>query len=810
MIVRDTQDLVAALKLEEKASLCSGLDFWHTQPIERLDILSIMLTDGPHGLRKEIGDADQAGLRESVPATCFPTASALAATWDRDLIYRVGEALGEECRQEKVGVLLGPGANIKRTPLCGRNFEYLSEDPFLSGELAKSYIHGVQSQGIGTSLKHYAVNNQEHRRMSIDAIVDQRALHEIYLRGFEIAVRGAHPWTVMGAYNRVNGTYSCEHPFLLQEILKDRWGHEGLVVTDWGALNDKVRAMKAGLELEMPGAGSGNDQLLVEAVRSGELDEAVLDRAVERILEMVLKAEQTLSEGYAYDAEAHHTLAREVARQAAVLLKNDDQALPLEKDARVALLGAFARSPRYQGAGSSIVNPTRLDTLNDELAKIAGQGAVNYAPGYPLEGETVDEDLLRQAVQVARNAHVVVISAGLPGSFEVEGLDRTHLRLPESHNRLIEAVSSVHSRVVVVLSNGAPVEMPWVDDVQAILEGYLGGQAGAGGVADLLCGIASPSGKLAETFPLRLEDTPAYYHYPGGPRTVEYRESIYVGYRFYDTVGKDVLFPFGHGLSYTIFEYSELRLSGAKISADKPLVVSLTVKNVGDRPGKEIVQLYVSPQAPTAFRPDAELKGFEKIALQPGEQKEVSFTLDDRAFAFYNTATQGWHVESGMYRILVGASSRDIRLDGEVEVESTAPDLPIPRQDRLPAYVDVPADARIGSSDFEALMQRSLPPNTAPKKGEYTINTPISDMRDSFIGRRLAKTMSDQVQGMASEDPDSPNALMMEAVVEEAPLRTLMMFSDQLDRGTVEGLLMMINGRLFKGLVRLLRNWVGG
>lgn len=799
-------DLIIKMTLEEKAALCSGLDFWHTKSIERLGIPSIMLTDGPHGLRKEVGDSGQIGLAKSVPATCFPTASALAATWNRELICRVGEALGEECRQEKVGVILGPGTNIKRSPLCGRNFEYFSEDPHLIGEIAKSYIRGVQSQGIGTSLKHYAVNNQEYRRMTINTVVDQRALHEIYLRGFEIAVNGAQPWTVMGAYNRVNGTYCCENTYLGEETLRENWGYQGLFVSDWGALNEKVPALKAGLDLEMPGTDNGNDQILVDAVQSGQLDEDVLDRAVGRILEMVFRAEKTLSEDYTFDQEAHHALAREAAGEGVVLLKNEARALPLEKGSRVALLGAFARSPRYQGAGSSIINPSRLDTLYREMVKIAGGEMITYAPGYSLKTNEVDENLIQQAVETAGKADAVVIDVGLPDIFEVEGLDREHLRLPESHNRLIAAVAPACERVIVVLSNGSPVEMPWVDDVQAVLEGYLGGQAGAGGVADLLYGIVNPSGKLAETFPLWLEDTPAYHHFPGGPRTVEYRESLYVGYRFYDTVEMEVLFPFGHGLSYTTFTYSDLVLSQTRISPQEPLIVSAQVANTGSREGKEIVQLYIAPEAPTAFRPLAELKGFEKISLQPGEKKEVSFTLDERAFAFYHTGSQDWQVESGFYRILVGSSSRDIRLQSEVQFESSSDDFPIPERDRLPAYVDFPPDGRITSSDFEQLIGKPLPPQNYKEGEAYTLNTPITDMKNSFIGRQLGRLIRKQVQQMTAAAPESPNARMIEAVLEEAPLRTLMIFDDRLNRGMIAGLLRMINGKFFPGLLLLLRN----
>lgn len=796
---------MAEMTLEEKASLCSGLNFWHTKPIERLDIPSIMLTDGPHGLRKQVEESDQLGLSESVPATCFPTASALAATWNRELIYQVGQALGEECRQGKVGVILGPGANIKRTPLCGRNFEYFSEDPFLSGEIAKSHINGVQSQGIGASLKHYAVNNQEYRRMTIDAIVDERALREIYLAGFEIAVKGAQPWTVMCAYNRVNGIYCCEHPYLLNDALKTQWKHEGLVVTDWGAMNERVDALIAGLELEMPGSNNGNDAMIVSAVQSGELDQAALDRSVERILTMVFKAQETHAEDFAYDADAHHTLARRVAGEGAVLLKNEKKTLPLTKGVKVALLGAFASTPRYQGAGSSIINPSRLDTLYQEMIKIAGEDCITYAPGYAIKEMRVNQFLINEAVNAAQDADVVVINVGLPDSFEVEGLDRTHLRLPESHNRLIEAVAKVHNKVIIVLSNGSPVEMPWVGEVQAILEGYLGGQAGAGGAADILYGIVNPSGKLAETFPIHLEDTPSHRYYPGGPKTVEYRESLYVGYRFYRSVGKEVLFPFGYGLSYTTFAYDNLRLSQDVITDQDTLSVNVSVRNTGDIAGKEIVQLYVSPHAPAAFRPKAELKGFEKVFLQPGESKELTFKLDRRAFAHFSTSIKDWQVESGVYQILVGASSNQIHLHRDVTIKSTQADVPIPPQDRHPAYVNFPADASIGQEDFATLIQRPLPSNTIIKGEPATINTPISDMKNSFVGRQIAKRMQKQVQGLIEDDPDNPNAQMMRAVVGEAPLRMIMMMSNQMNREMVNALLLMINGKFFKGLSLFLK-----
>jgi beta-glucosidase len=798
--------LIAEMTLEEKASLCSGLNFWHTKPIERLGIPSIMLTDGPHGLRKQVEDSAISGINESYPATCFPTASALAATWNRDLIKQVGIALGVECRQEIVSVLLGPGVNIKRSPLCGRNFEYFSEDPYLSGELAKSYIQGVQSQGVGTSLKHYAVNNQEYRRMTIDAQVDQRALHEIYLAGFEIAVRGAQPWTVMGAYNRLNGTYCCEHPFLLQEMLKNKWGHTGLVITDWGAMNERVPALQAGLELEMPGSTAGNDAFIVEAIQNGTLDEAVLDQAAERILELIFKAQPALNEDMSFDADAHHALARQAAGEGVVLLKNETETLPINNNTRVALLGTFAKQPRYQGAGSSLINPCSLDNLYDEMIKIAGEAQIAYAPGYPAQGIAFDPNLLDEALQVAKDADVVVINIGLPDAHEVEGLDRTHLKLPVSHNRLVEAVAAIHEKVVVVLSNGAPVEMPWVKDVEAIVLGYLGGQAGAGAVADVLYGLVNPSGKLAETFPLCLEDHPSYAYFPGGPKTVEYRESLFVGYRFFETVAKRVLFPFGYGLSYTTFAYKNLRLSHSEITDEESLSVTLTLENTGNRAGKETVQLYVSPVSPGPFRPDKELKGFDKVMLQPGEAQEVTFTLGRRAFAHFSTALKDWQVESGVYRILVGASSRQIYLQGEVRIHSSQPEIPIPSRDRLPTYVNFPSDANISSDEFAALLGRPLPTNTINKNQPADFNTPLADLQHSIVARQLSKMIQKRIEPIIRDDPDSPNVQMMRAMVQEAPLRTLMMFGgDDLNLGMVEGLLLMINRQFFKGLVKFLK-----
>jgi beta-glucosidase len=669
---RDIKKLISQMTLEEKAGMCSGLDFWHLKGVERLGIPSIMVTDGPHGLRKQQADADHLGVHKSVPATCFPSAAGLASSWNRELLEKVGAAIGEECQAEDVAVLLGPGANIKRSPLCGRNFEYFSEDPYLSSEMAASHIRGVQSQGIGTSLKHYAVNNQEHRRMTVDAIVDERTLREIYLASFEGAVKQARPWTVMCSYNKVNGEFASEHKYLLTDILRGEWGFEGIVVSDWGAVNERVKGLAAGLDLEMPSSFGIGDRKIVEAVKAGILSEEELDMVVERILKLIFKAVENKRPNATYDKEAHHQLAREVARECMVLLKNEDRILPLKREGTIAVIGEFARRPRYQGGGSSHVNPTRLDDVYEEICKVAGDNAhIVYARGYDLEKDEADVSLLNEARETAAKADIAVIIAGLPERYESEGYDRQHMSMPESHNTLIEAVAQVQPNVVVVLCNGSPVEMPWLDRVKGVLEAYLAGQALGGAIADILFGEANPSGKLAETFPRKLSDNPSYLNFPGEGDRVEYREEIFVGYRYYDKKNIEPLFPFGFGLSYTTFEYSDLQISKKEILDNETVDVTVRVKNTGNMTGKEIVQLYVRDVESSVIRPEKELKGFEKIELKPGEEKTVSFILDKRAFAYYNTDIQDWHVESGEFEILIGRSSRDIALRDTITVKST-------------------------------------------------------------------------------------------------------------------------------------------
>jgi beta-glucosidase len=669
---RNIKELIEKMTLEEKAGLCSGFDFWNTKAIERLGIPSIMMTDGPHGLRKQVGDTDHLGINKSVPATCFPSAAGLACSWDKDLVSKVGAAIGEECQAEDVAIVLGPGANIKRSPLCGRNFEYFSEDPYLSSKLSANFIKGVQSQGVGTSLKHFAVNNQEYKRMSIDAVVDERTLREIYLASFEKAVKEGQPWTVMSAYNKVNGDYCSENKKLLTDVLKEEWEFDGLVVTDWGGVNERDLGLAAGLDLEMPSSGGIGDNKIIEAVKSGRISEDVLNRAVERVLKVVFKAVENKQENAVYSQEEHHALAREAARESMVLLKNEENILPLREVESIAIIGAFAKNPRYQGGGSSHINPTKIDNIYEELAKVAGdKTTLSYSEGYALKSDEVNESLLEEAVEAAKQAKVAVIFAGLPERYESEGFDRKHLNIPDNHRILIEAVAEVQSNVIVVLSNGAPIEMPWLDNVKGLLEGYLGGQALGGAIADILFGIASPSGKLAETFPKKLVHNPSYLNFPGDGETVEYREGIFVGYRHYDTRDVEPLFPFGYGLSYTSFEYSDLQVDKKQIKDDETITVSVKIKNTGSIAGKEVVQLYVKDVDSTMPRPEKELKGFEKVSLQPGEEKTVTFELGHRAFAYYNVKLKDWHVETGTFEILVGKSSRNILLRDTVDVEST-------------------------------------------------------------------------------------------------------------------------------------------
>lgn len=664
------KNLINEMTLEEKASLCSGLDFWHTKPVERLNIPNISMSDGPHGLRFQDEEADNFGINDSVPATCFPSGAALACSWDRNLMNKVGKALGKESKNHDVNILLGPAINIKRSPLCGRNFEYLSEDPYLTSELSMNYIKGVQSEGVGTSVKHFAANNQEYNRMSIDTIVDERTLREIYLASFEGAVKQGKPWTVMCSYNKINGEFASENNYLLTKVLREDWGYEGFVVSDWGAVNDRVKGIKAGLDLEMPSCFGISDKEIVAAVKNKDLSIEVLNKTVERMLSIIYKAKETKKEE-SISLDSHHETAKTVATDCMVLLKNEDDILPLKKDMKVAVLGAFAKTPRFQGGGSSHVNAYKVDDLMEQMKVVAPNSNVDFAQGFDLQSDYTDQGLIDEAMAKAKSADVAIVFLGLPERYESEGYDRKHMRIPENQIALLEEISMVQSKIVIVLCNGAPIEMPWGHYAKGILEGYLGGQGLFGAIAELLYGDVSPSGKLAETFPVKLSDNPSYLNFPGEEDHVVYAEGLFVGYRYYDQKQIAPAYPFGFGLSYTNFEYSNITVSKKEISDTENVIVTVKVMNIGKVKGKEIIQLYIGDDISSVIRPQKELKGFDKIELEPKEEKVVEFILDKRSFAYFNTKINDWHVESGTFHILVGSSSQDIRLRTQITVNST-------------------------------------------------------------------------------------------------------------------------------------------
>jgi beta-glucosidase len=690
MAYDDAERLLADLTLEEKASLVIGGDFWHTASVDRLGIAAIMVTDGPHGLRKQPDEGDHVGIGGSVPATCFPTASGLASSWDRALLAEVGEALAEEALDQEVSVILGPGVNMKRSPLCGRNFEYFAEDPYLAGELALTLVQAIQARGIGTSLKHYAANNQEDDRLRVSAEVDERTLREIYLPAFERVVTAGQPWTVMCAYNKVNGTYASEHHWLLTDVLRDEWGFEGLVVSDWGAVHDRVAALRAGLDLEMPPALGHSDVAVVDAVTSGTLAPEILDRSVARVLRLTQRSVRTLGAAHGSGGyEEHHRLARRAAAASAVLLKNERGVLPLDLagGSTVAVIGPFATTPRFQGAGSSQVNPTTVDVPLEELRAALPSGAeVRYAQGFTLEEGAEDAALEQEAIETATGADVVLLFVGLPDAAESEGFDRTSLDLPGNQLSLIEALSGVAPRTVAVLANGSVVTLTgWEQHVDAVLECWLGGQAVGGAVADLLTGAANPSGKLAETIPVRLEDNPSFLNFPGDSQVVRYGEGLFIGYRAYDALRQDVSRPFGFGLSYTTFEVMPPRVSvsGSVADADLSVTVTVEVRNTGDRAGAEVVQLYVADPVCSVTRPARELKAFEKIALEPGESGEVLLRLDQRSFAFWSVKLRRWAVESGRFELHVGTSSRDLPHCLVVDLDAPPIATPVDRDSTL-------------------------------------------------------------------------------------------------------------------------------
>lgn len=783
------KDLISQMTLKEKASLCSGKDFWHLKSIERLGLPEIMVCDGPHGLRKQNAENKKVGIGNSYPATCFPTAVTTACSWDRDLIYKMGQALAEECLQHGVSVLLGPGVNMKRSPLCGRNFEYFSEDPELAGEMGAAFIAGVQSKGIGTSLKHFAGNSQEMKRMTSNSIIDERALREIYLRAFEKAVKKSQPWTVMNAYNLLNGTYCSENDWLQNKVLRDEWGFKGAVVSDWGAVNDRVAGLNAGNDLEMPSSGGVNDAKIVEAVKCGVIDETTLDERVDKLIDIILKGAANKKPGYKFDVKAHTLLSRQIAEQSMVLLKNDGNILPLKRveGEYVAVIGAFADNPRYQGAGSSIINPTMIDS--GRRAFNNSPISVKFADGYDRSGKRKNEDAyITEACNLAKNASKAVVFIGLTDDYESEGFDRSTMKLPDGHNRLVEAVSRVNDNVIVVLEGGSPVEMPWADDVKAILNAYLGGQSVAPAIVDVLTGKANPCGKLAETYPVCLKDTPTSFRYPDSKEDVQYRESIFIGYRYYDKVERNVRFPFGFGLSYTSFEYSDIKIKKKNLTKGEGAKVTFTIKNTGDVAGSEIAQVYVAKPESKIFRAPKELKGFVKIHLEPGEEKKVSVELDDRAFAFWNTATEDWCVESGEYKILVGASSRDIRLEAAAKMKSEDDETIVDLRESAGVYFDGdPARAR--EDDFKVIYGGEF--KLAPEITSDSLNNSIERSKDKGLAKFIYNTVD-----LAMKPKGGVGSSMITNTIMQTPIRNYVSMSNGLfTEDMADGLLKVFEGK---------------
>lgn len=788
------KDLIEKMTLEEKAAILSGKTVWQTRNIDRLGIVSISCADGPHGLRKQAGEGDHLGLNASLPATCFPTAATVANSWDAELAEEIGRALGEEAVAQDVQILLGPGLNIKRNPLCGRNFEYFSEDPYLSGKMAAAYIRGIQSRGIYACPKHFAVNSQELRRMAMNSVIDERTLREIYLTGFEIAVREGGAKAVMTSYNEVNGVYADENKHLLQEILRDEWGFDGIVITDWGASNDHVKGVQAGSNLEMPAPGLGSAREICDSYKNGTLNGAELDEAVDVLLDAALCLGGTKDkEPGMFDTADHHQLAKRAAVKSAVLLKNEDGILPLSPRCRVALIGDFAAEPRYQGAGSSMVNPTKLDTMEKLIEEYDVQ-IVGINRGYQRDG-AADIALEKAALDLAGLADVVIYCFGLTETGEAEGMDRLHMRIPQNQIHLLEKIARVNDRVVGVLSAGSALEMPWEHDCKALLHGYLNGQAGAGAILDLVTGKEIPSGKLNETYLMRYEETPSFCYFPSKRRNSEYRESIYVGYRYFDSQNIPVRYPFGFGLSYTEFEYS-----GLKIEED---CITFTIKNTGNYDGAEVAQMYVELENARVFRPRKELKGFKKVFLKSGESKEARIPFDDKTFRYWNVKTNRWETEEGVYRILVGSSVEDIRLEGNKEVCGTTAEMPYDNA-KIPSYYEGRI-REVGDAEYKELLGRPIPDDQWA--GDLTVNDAICQMyyAKSGLARMVYKILT--YLKNKSEKKGKPDLNIL--FIYNMPFRGIAkMTGGMVDVEMAYGMVDAVNGRFFKGMKRLIVGFV--
>lgn len=792
-------EIIEKMTLEQKAQFASGYDYWHLESAEDLGLPKIMITDGPHGLRKQNKDKSASsgiGLGNSVPATCFPPAATSACSWDEDLLKEEGVALAEECLKEEVSTILGPGTNIKRSPVCGRNFEYFSEDPLLAGKMAANLINGVQSKGVGTSLKHFACNSQEAFRMVLNEVIDERTMREIYFPAFEIAIKEAQPWTVMNSYNRINGVYASENDWLQNQVARKEWGFKGLFVTDWGASVDRVPGLKNGTDLEMPTSGDLNAKRIVAAVKDGTLDEKILDERIDNVVDLIIKSKPALAEKHTYDVDQHHKLAQKVAEGSMVLLKNEDSVLPLKVGQKVAVIGEMAKAPRFQGAGSSVINPTKLDNAYDELVKLGVD--VTYAQGYYKSAPTKkdknripESELVKEAVATAKASDVAVVFVGLTEEFEGEGYDRVDINMPENHNALVSEIAKANPNTVVVLAGGSVVYIPWLNEVKALLNSGLGGQAGGAAVASLLTGKVNPSGKLAETYPITFSDNPTYGNYPGGPVVSEHKESVYIGYRYYDTAKKDVLFPFGYGLSYTTFEYSDIKFSANSIKDTDTLEVSFKIKNTGNVDGAEIAEIYVADKESTIFRPEKELRAFTKVFLKAGEEKEVSIKLGKRAFAYYNVELGDWHVESGEFDIMVGASSRDIKLSATVNVESTV-DAKVPDFKAVaPAYYTADIEA-IDDAQWGAVYGQPLPARERDKSKKIDMYCCLNDARHTKWGAKLCNLIEKIMSGMGSDA--NGDGKMLAAMATQIPIRNFVQMSmGAFSTEQAEGLLKMLN-----------------
>lgn len=790
--------LLQKMTTEEKAAILGGKTVWQTRENERLSIPSIFLSDGPHGLRKQAGAGDHLGLNASLEATCFPTAATIANSWDEKLGEELGEALGEEAAGMDVDVLLGPGLNIKRSPLCGRNFEYFSEDPYLSGKMAAAYIRGIQRMGVAACPKHFAVNSQELRRMAMDAVVDERTLREIYLTGFEIAVKEGKSKAIMSSYNRVNGTYANENKHLLTDILRNEWGFDGMVVSDWGGSNDAVKAVEAGANLEMPNCGYGSAREIVKAVKDGTLSESVLDERVCELVKVIMDLKEHKNTGRdkkhsGFNREEHHRLAKRAAAESMVLLKNEASILPLDRNKKLAIIGDFAFAPRYQGAGSSMVNPTKVEAVAG-IARDYKLNILGMTRGYKRDGD-VDEAEKKAALDLAEKADIVIFCFGLNEISESEGLDRTHMRIPQNQIELLQDISKVNENVVGILSAGSAMEMPWQSCCKAILNGYLNGQAGASATLDILTGAVNPSGRLAETYPIAYEHTPSFRYYPSSERTSEYRESIFVGYRYYDTSKVRVQYPFGFGLSYTEFTYSGLKVddSGAE----------LTVSNTGDRDGAEVVQMYVGLPNAIVFRPEKELKGFAKVFLKAGESRKVKIPFDDKTFRYWNVKTESWEVETGTYNVMIGSSVADIRLVGTIE--RTGSNIGMPYNPALLPYYYTGLVQKISDEEYETLLGHKIP--SGEWSGQLGVNDAICQMyyAKSRLARFVYKVLTDKKK--KSEQTGKPDLNVL--FIYNMPLRAIAkMTNGMVGMDMVHGMVEIVNGEFFRGLGRVIGGFI--